>query len=528
MDNNENNINQQTNIVEDVSVVETEDEKPKKASIWVPIVISIITLIINVPIIVSSFKEASYGGLRGFAILGGVAFIIIAGAILSLTWIIYLIVLTIQKKKYGEKNWFVPLIIVILIIIGPRLYLFFATSDTANKERLSTARPEIVSYEKLSEMPILDGYKVLGEELDEFDVYSNIDKYEGTKVLVKGIPSLRGNRISYAGREVVTIYNDNGLLYEFTFIDKSSEFSKDNRIFFGTENTLPDDYYAYIYGTIKSVQTESSGGNDYKVINIRPEKIYYTLSWDLFFEEEPAIEYSECAKEGKTCSEEEIKEGQVVNVSVNDKKDLDFYVLKDDGKKLLLYGYKTIGKSEYITEDDTLMLLKKYGEKRNSTDNSIKFFMHNYWGPYTLFNNENEITKDWVNIKPISYYSYTSTYSDIFKSLKINDGKVTITSFKNNSITLDGNTRARVLSESDIDEDMYEMLGKSCLRTIGTREGSNCDIWIIDSQEELFGITLHISYNDGKYDSTMVRENIHEENYIVPVIEVDKSDINNK
>ena len=151
MDNNENNINQQTNIVEDVSVVETEDEKPKKASIWVPIVISIITLIINVPIIVSSFKEASYGGLRGFAILGGVAFIIIAGAILSLTWIIYLIVLTIQKKKYGEKNWFVPLIIVILIIIGPRLYLFFATSDTANKERLSTARPEIVSYEKLSE-----------------------------------------------------------------------------------------------------------------------------------------------------------------------------------------------------------------------------------------------------------------------------------------------------------------------------------------------------------------------------------------
>lgn len=91
-------------------------------------------------------------------------------------------------------------------------------------------------------------------------------------------------------------------------VDKKSEFTKDNYIFFSTDETENGDYFVYVYGSISSSQ---EGYDETKAINIIPDKIYYTLNWNELFESDN-INYSECAKVNNQCTQEEISKGQTL------------------------------------------------------------------------------------------------------------------------------------------------------------------------------------------------------------------------
>ena len=521
---------------EKTEIVKEENIKVKKSPV-VPIILSILVLLSLIPFIKNAFF-VEHEGLSGLSALWDVLFLYIGFGVLCLIWIIYLIILAIAKKKNKEKKWWIPVLIIILIIIVPRAIIIFGFQISqnlkSNSQIFTNANPEIKSYDKLSDMPIYNEYKVLGKDINEYDVYNNIDKYKNTKVLVQGIPSYRGGSgISYGNTENVNIFNENyedKLLYRFTFVDKSSEFSKDSYIFFATENTSLDDYYTYIYGEIISVQTNSSGGNDYKIINIKPEKIYYTLKWDTMLIKDDEIVYSTCAKVGNKCSDEQILDGQIVNVSVNNTTNLDFYVINDDGQNLVLYGYKALATTPYLSESDTKKLLKENKESRYKYDDSIDYYMYNYWGPYTLIKKLNELTSSWTNIPPIKEYSYYTKEDNIFKSFEIKNGVSSISSFKGNKVTIPGTSVARIASEKEISNDynVPEFYGKSCLKTIGIREGSNCNSWIIGEgvDGKQFGVSISVNYTNDKYTIDLVTSNIHEKNYLVPVIEIPKTLIN--
>ena len=521
---------------EKTEIVKEENIKVKKSPV-VPIILSILVLLSLIPFIKNAFF-VEHEGLSGLSALWDVLFLYIGFGVLCLIWIIYLIILAIAKKKNKEKKWWIPVLIIILIIIVPRAIIIFGFQISqnlkSNSQIFTNAHPEIKSYDKLSDMPIYNEYKVLGKDINEYDVYNNIDKYKNTKVLVQGIPSYRGGSgISYGNTENVNIFNENyedKLLYRFTFVDKSSEFSKDSYIFFATENTSLDDYYTYIYGEIISVQTNSSGGNDYKIINIKPEKIYYTLKWDTMLIKDDEIVYSTCAKVGNKCSDEQILDGQIVNVSVNNTTNLDFYVINDDGQNLVLYGYKALATTPYLSESDTKKLLKENKESRYKYDDSIDYYMYNYWGPYTLIKKLNELTSSWTNIPPIKEYSYYTKEDNIFKSFEIKNGVSSISSFKGNKVTIPGTSVARIASEKEISNDynVPEFYGKSCLKTIGIREGSNCNSWIIGEgvDGKQFGVSISVNYTNDKYTIDLVTSNIHEKNYLVPVIEIPKTLIN--
>lgn len=520
---------------EKTEIVKEENIKVKKSPV-VPIILSILVLLSLIPFVKDAFF-VEHEGLSGLSVVGDILFLYIGFGVLCLTWIIYLILLAIAKKKNKEKKWWTPVLIIILIIIVPRAIIFgFQISQNlkSNPQIFTNAHPEIKSYDKLNDMPIYKEYKVLGKDINEYDVYNNIDKYKNTKVLVQGIPSYRGDSGTSFGNTVnVNIFNENYddmLLYRFTFVDKSSEFSKDSYIFFATENTSLDDYYTYIYGEIISVQTNSSGGNDYKIINIKPEKIYYTLKWDTMFIKDDEIVYSTCAKVGNKCSDEQILDGQIVNVSVNNTTNLDFYVINDDGQNLVLYGYKALATTPYLSESDTKKLLKENKESRYKYDDSIDYYMYNYWGPYTLIKKLNELTSSWTNIPPIKEYSYYTKEDNIFKSFEIKNGVSSITSFKGNKVTIPGTSVARIASEKEISNDYNapEFYGKSCLKTIGIRDGSNCDSWIVDEgvNGRQFGVSISANYTKDKYTIDLVTSNIHEKNYLVPVIEIPKTLVN--
>ncbi len=522
---------------EKIEIVKEENKKVKKSP-TVPIILSILVLLSFIPFINDAFF-VEHEGLSGLSVLGDILFLYIGFGVLCLIWIIYLIILAVAKKKNKEQKWWIPVLIIILIITVPRAILLgFQVSQNlkSNPQIFTNAHPEIKSYDKLSDIPIYKDYKVLSKDINEYDVYSNIDKYKNTKVLVQGIPSYRGDSgISYGNTENVNIFNENyddKLLYRFTFVDKNSEFSKDSYIFFSNGDTSLDDYYTYIYGEIISVQTNSSGGNNYKIINIKPEKIYYTLKWDTMFINDDEIVYSTCAKVGNKCTNEQILDGQIVNVSVNNTTNLDFYVINDDGQNLVLYGYKALDTTPYLSESDTKKLLKENKESRYKYDDSIDYYMYNYWGPYTLIKKLNELTNSWTNIPPIKEYSYYTKEDNIFKSLEIKNGVSSITSFKGNKVTIPGTSVARIISEKEITDDynVPEFYGKSCLKTIGIRDGSNCDSWVLDEgiNGQQFGTSISANYTEKKYTISLVTSNIHEKNYLVPVIEVPKTLINQK
>ena len=245
---------------------------------------------------------------------------------------------------------------------------------------------------------------------------------------------------------------------------------------------------------------------------------------------EDEIIYSTCAKVGNKCSDEQILDGQIVNVSVNNTTNLDFYVINDDGQNLVLYGCKALDKVKYLSESDTKKLLKKNKESRYKYDDVSEYYMYNYWEPYTLIKKLNELTSSWTNIPPIKKYSYYTKEDNIFKSFEIKNGVSSITSFEGNKVTVPGTTIARIINSKEIlnNYNVTDFYGKSCLRTIGIREESNCNSWVIDGVFEDSATSIHSVYTNDKYSIQLTTSNIHEKNYLVPVIEVSKTLINEK
>lgn len=495
----------------------------------IPIILSLIGILLMIP------KVCDYFFVSRSAELDEMLLIILGIGAIVFMWIIYLFILMIIKASKKEKNWWVPLLIVILLIISPKLIYFISIIKMSldnNPQTFTNVKPEIKAYEKLSEMPIYKDYKVLGEDLNDVDVYENIDQYKNTKVLVKGSPALYCNSDLYGNSAAACIENNKQrerIVYRFTFIDNTSEFANDNYVMFATKYTTPEDYYIYVYGKIVSTKK-----NTYKTIDIEPEKIYYTLKWDTMFIKEDAIVYSECAKVENRCSKEDLLKGQIVNVPVNKKTNLDFYVISDDGANLTLYGYQALSKEQYLSEDDTKKLLKQFNEKRYKYDNSNDYYMLNYWGPYTLMKELNELTKTWTNIPPIENYSYTIKKDNHFKKIEIQNGETTITSHKGNKTTVPGKSIARIINEDEIikeNEIVPRFYGMPCLRTAGIRDGATCESWVLDGEysHEQWVTSISASYtNEEKYNIRGSSVNIHEKNYLVPVIEIPKSLINDK
>lgn len=270
----------------------------KNKGIVIPIVLSLVILILSIP----SINDVFFSKREGLEFIMSFLILFIRFGVLCLIWIIYLIILTIVKISNKEKNWWIPALIVALIILAPKAILFVnKTKQGLNDPQVYTSiNPEIKSFDKISDIPIYNEYKVLGKDMNEYDVYKNAYKYKNTKVLVQGIPSYKGTSTSsHDDTEKVNIFNENNedeLLYSFTFVDENSEFSNDNYMFFVTENTKLDDYYTYIYGEIISVQTNSDSGKKYKIINIKPEKIYYTLYHGTALMKKNKVVYSDLFK----------------------------------------------------------------------------------------------------------------------------------------------------------------------------------------------------------------------------------------
>lgn len=515
---------------------ETNDNKSKgkenkiKKTILIPMVITVGILLLSIPLI-NDIYFVEHEGLSGLTVLGSMMFLILGFFVLYLTWIIYLLKIAIKKKNNKEKKWWRPVLIIILIIILP-LVISYGIYVSKKLKVEPKVYPKIKYYDKLSDMPRYKEYKELGKDINEYDLYNNIDKYKNTKVFVQGVPSHRGTSgFLLENVENVNIFNENYndmLLYRFTFVDKNSEFSKNGNSFFSTKDNHLEDYYTYIYGKIISAEIDSL--DNYKIINIKPEKIYYTLYWDTMLIKEDEIIYSTCAKAGNKCSDEQILDGQIVNVSVNNTTNLDFYVINDDGQNLVLYGYKALDKVKYLSESDTKKLLKKNKESRYKYDDVSEYYMYNYWGPYTLIKKLNELTSSWTNIPPIKKYSYYTKEDNIFKSFEIKNGVSSITSFEGNKVTVPGTTIARIINSKEIlnNYNVTDFYGKSCLRTIGIREESNCNSWVIDGVFEDSATSIHSVYTNDKYSIQLTTSNIHEKNYLVPVIEVPKTLINEK
>lgn len=255
-----------------------ENKKEKNAK-KIPIILSVIIMILQLPFLYDMiFVEHN----AAFDLSGvGDLLIIILGTIIILgIWFIFSIIQTIKKCKNKDKSWWKPLLVAIIIFLIPHVAIYIFDTTTAlsgNKEAFSDAEPEIVSYENINDIPIIEGYQILDTDIKGKDVYENIKKYRGQKVLVKGrASSFTTGAITHGERAEFSISGDN-LIYQFTFIDRYSEFAHDNYIFFSKDEMSPIDYYVYTYGTIASIQ---EGYDGTKAINIKPEKIYYTLNWN--------------------------------------------------------------------------------------------------------------------------------------------------------------------------------------------------------------------------------------------------------
>ncbi len=105
----------------------TEEEKIKKEqsklSPKIPLIITgiLIFLMVCGILFTTSFFVVD-GGLSnlGVVVILAVFILLMIGAI-SLTWFVYLILLAVRRKRAGLKDWYLPLIILIVIFVGPNL-----------------------------------------------------------------------------------------------------------------------------------------------------------------------------------------------------------------------------------------------------------------------------------------------------------------------------------------------------------------------------------------------------------------------
>lgn len=152
--------------------------------------------------------------------------------------------------------------------------------------------------------------------------------------------------------------------------------------------------------------------------------------------------YSICAKEGNKCSQKDIIDGQLVNVSVNNKTNYDFYVVDDDGVNLTLLKRKSLGDIvAWCSRDDKHDV---FLAEENADDN--------IYGPYTALKYLNELTHDWTNIEVINNYNFENpnTWGDkAYLGLNIQEGVITLISNSSVSKIVPGQARARLLTESE-------------------------------------------------------------------------------
>lgn len=152
-----------------------------------------------------------------------------------------------------------------------------------------------------------------------------------------------------------------------------------------------------------------------------------------------------CYSNGTVCTS-----GTLMNISVNDTQDLDFYVLSDDGSKITLIAASNIGNNEYTT-------VAWYTASSGN----------NNYGPVTALTVLNNLTNDWTNIGAISNYYYDNSGQG-YKNIIVTDGQTEITDSSDNTTEISGVTRARLLTY----EEAYEL---GC-RT--TANATNCPAWL--------------------------------------------------
>lgn len=152
--------------------------------------------------------------------------------------------------------------------------------------------------------------------------------------------------------------------------------------------------------------------------------------------------YSTCAKEGNKCSQKDIIDGQLVNVSVNNKTNYDFYVIDDDGEILTLLKRKSLGDIvAWCSRDDKYDVFLA----EENADGNI-------YGPYTALKYLNELTNDWTNIDFINNYNFENpnTWGNkAYLGLNIQEGVITLISNSSTTKIVPGQARARLLTESE-------------------------------------------------------------------------------
>lgn len=141
-----------------------------------------------------------------------------------------------------------------------------------------------------------------------------------------------------------------------------------------------------------------------------------------------------------TCSLDNIKAGITVDVAVSgmlgtDSEDLKtFNVIADDGINV------------------TLMLNDKL-DLANSTTDTISFDLSTTSGPQAIFNSLNVTTSTWTNVPSIVSYQFAdSEVADTYgyESINIVEGLTTITKKDGSPVTINGNTRARLITSLEI------------------------------------------------------------------------------
>lgn len=178
-----------------------------------------------------------------------------------------------------------------------------------------------------------------------------------------------------------------------------------------------------------------------------------------------------CYNDGTLC-----ENGTSMTIMVNSNQTYDFYVLNDDGNNLTLISSTNIG---------------------NDTINTVPWFTgsvgNNSNGPITAIESLITLTSDWSNIKKISSYSYINSGNG-YKKLNIIDGEVTIINSNNESLSIDGIARARLLT--------YEEAYALGCRT--TSSSSQCPSWLYDNLDgtnnslKPYGYWLLTSYSTDK------------------------------
>lgn len=136
-----------------------------------------------------------------------------------------------------------------------------------------------------------------------------------------------------------------------------------------------------------------------------------------------------------------------------------------------------------------------------------------------------------TNIDPINDFSFYTYTDNSYNNIEIIDGKTTITSRNGTIINVPGNTVARVISNEELNNiRTLEFYGLPCLRNTEVHHHKYCHIWSYESHKYTREVaeTIKASFDDMKVRVEREREHVQENGFIVPVITIPKSKINNK